>query len=217
MTEADLAPPAAEEASLRRGASLSGGLKRQERRMIDAARDIELGQRTARTRTGAAMRRDPRGAAGLRADPLRHRAGRRAGARSQAQVARPRRLGDGDARRAWPRRSSARRSPAASSAKYRLPPDLADRTERLLERARARRAGASPARPVWCRPASPRRRRRWSTRGSPACCTPRRPRPTGSASSTRHAPPALRQGRRPSGRPVFDHRRNWIWHWAAQM
>ena len=47
-------------------------------------------------RHGAALRRDARGEAGRRADPLRGRAGRRGRARPQAQAAGPRRLGHGD-------------------------------------------------------------------------------------------------------------------------
>ena len=59
------------------------------------ARTLDRGPRDARLATAAPVRRDPRGPAGRRADPLRRRAGRRCRARSQAPPAGPRRLGHG--------------------------------------------------------------------------------------------------------------------------
>ena len=100
------------------------------------------------------------------------------------------------------RRSSARRSPAASNAKFAclrtsLPGPNGSSSAPSSMRWR------SPARPVWWPPASARRLRRWSTRRSPACCTPQRPRPTGSASSTRSCA-ARFSGKAPAVVRIFD-------------
>ena len=81
----------------------------------------------------ASLTRD--GQAGRRADPVRGRAGRRGRSRSQAPPSRPRRLGHGDARGGRSRRSSARSSRAASSARCARPPTSAREVERQLERA----------------------------------------------------------------------------------
>ena len=124
-------------------------LKRQERRMIDAALPTSnwIPDR-AHAERRAPMRRDPDGAAGRGADPVRRRAGRASRCPTSSTSCRAAASGSPHKRAALARRSSARRSARGFKRDVRLPADLvaADRAAPRARRLRCagdRRQGRS--------------------------------------------------------------------------
>ena len=181
--------------------------------------DSMPGRARARRGDRALVRRDPRGAPGRRTDPLRGRAGRRGGARSQAPAAGPRRLGHGDPRgavEAAVERERLRARP--SSGDVQVAADLADDDRAAAGASRARGAVDRPQGRRWSSPGSPRSRPR-STEGR--WWRSSRPRDAGADGASKLAPALRRRlgARRPNGRNRrhVHLARNWIWHWGGQM
>ena len=127
-------------------------------------------------RRGAAVRAHARGEAGRRADPVRRRARWRDRPGHQAQLARPRRLGHGDAARQSMKRSSATSSRAASSARCAPRRPWRRRSSASWRAPRSMRS-PSPTRPAGSRSAlaAPRAAlRRRPVGGDPQCLGRRR-------------------------------------------
>ena len=177
-------------------------------------------QRTAATAASraacASLTREVRPVVG--ADPLRGRAGRRGGAGLKRKL--PGRGVWVTATRAALAEAIKRKAlwPAASSARSRLPPICVDRTERLLERAALDAlAMAGKAGQVVAGFAKVEDGLGRQARSSALIHAAEAARRRGPQAGRRAAAPSRRsRGRIPVDREP-SRRRNWIWHWAAQM